>query len=439
MIFFTEIIQFMVLIPAAVLCLLPMRNQVAFSLQKLFFLGSALLFVVITACAALATVTDLPTNAILLPAVAFLFFGYHKVLKSNLYTSISVFLLVMALMSFPADIAIAIDCQIHLYEGANTHCLLTNLLQLGFSCLFLLLFGYIFWHFFSKLIDQIRAPRVWLVSLPVPFIFTLLNIVMQPHNYETIYKSRVYQLYLCYLFLAFFLLAVIYVIFYLVAEELLHNAENEERIRLFEMQESQYYAQQRYITETARQRHDFRQQLLSMAHMAQNKEYAALSEHLSSCLSALPESLTTYCSNLPVNALLNYYAAFMDQANIRRNWKIQLPAGLHITDTELCSLLGNLLENVCHGCQTLPPEERFHHLTIQMEHGNCLYIASSNSFDGVVKQKDASYLPTQKGGSGIGLNSIAAVADKYHGMTQFTHNEREFITNIMLEDPGDIA
>lgn len=151
-------------------------------------------------------------------------------------TIISVFLLVMALMSFPADIAIAIDCQIHLYEGANTHCLLTNLLQLGFSCLFLLLFGYIFWHFFSKLIDQIRAPRVWLVSLPVPFIFTLLNIVMQPHNYETIYKSRVYQLYLCYLFLAFFLLAVIYVIFYLVAEKLLHSAENEERIRLFEMQ-----------------------------------------------------------------------------------------------------------------------------------------------------------------------------------------------------------
>lgn len=147
--------------------------------------------------------------------------------------------------------------------------------------------------------------------------------------------------------------------------------------------------------------------------------------------SIMPSSVTL--QKPPDNALLNYYAAFMDQEKIKRNWKISLPGELHITDTELCSLLGNLLENVCHGCQTLPADERFHCLTIQLQHGNCLYIVSSNSFDGIVKQKNASYLPTQKGGSGIGLSSIAAVADKYHGMAQFSHTDKEFITNIVLE------
>lgn len=101
--------------------------------------------------------------------------------------------------------------------------------------------------------------------------------------------------------------------------------------------------------------------------------------------SIMPSSVTL--QKPPDNAMLNYYAAFMDQEKIRRNWKISLPGELHITDTELCSLLGNLLENVCHGCQTLPADERFHCLTIQLQHGNCLYIVSSNTLTALSNKK----------------------------------------------------
>lgn len=131
-------------------------------------------------------------------------------------------------------------------------------------------------------------PRVWGVTLPVPLIFILLNILIRPQKYETMHINRVYAMYLCYILLAFFLLNVIYVIFYLMAVEL---------------QESQYLSQQRYITESSRQRHDFRQQLFSMA---QNRDFEALSRHLSECISAMPDSVTTYCTNVPVNAPLPY-------------------------------------------------------------------------------------------------------------------------------------
>ncbi len=433
--FLTELVQFLVLIPSAILCLLPMKNQLIISVRKLLLAGTTLLSVVITVCACLAAITNISTNVILLPAALLLFVAYHRMLKTHFYVNLSIFLLVMALMSFPANISLAIDCQLHPYENAAIHCMTCNLFQLAFSFLFVFLFGHIFWHFFSQLIDKIDSAKVWIVTIPVPLIFTLLNILMRPHEYKTILMTRVYHMYLCYLCLAFFLLAVIYVIFYMVAMELLRNAQNEERIRLFEMQESQYYAQQRYITESSRQRHDFRQQLLSMASMAQNQDYAALTKYLSGYLSTMPETINTYCTNVPINALLNYYAAFMEQEEIKCNWKIRLPHELHITNTELCSLLGNLLENVCHGCKTLPKEKRFHSLTIQMEHGNCLYIVSSNSFDGIVKKKNTAYLSTQKGGSGIGLSSIAAIADKYQGIAQFSHTERDFICNIVLKNP----
>ena len=431
--YLSEIFSFAILLPAAVLCLLPMRNQLRMSIRKLCFVTGGLFVVLIPLCAVLVTFADLPTNYVLLPLVAALFVCYHKVVRTHIFTSASVFLLVMAMMSFPTLIALAIDCRVHPLEGSLSHCPLVSGIQLAISVLFLLLYAWFFYRFLGNLVDFLESPRVWGVALPVPLLFILLNIMMMPHKYETMYVNRVYTIYLIYITLAFFLFNVIYVIFYMMTVELRRSSQDRERIRFFEMQESHYLAQQRYITESSRQRHDFRQQLLTIAQMAQDKDYEALTSHLSEYISSLPESLTTYCLNIPVNALLNYYASRMDADGIRRSWKISLPNHLQVTDTELCGLLGNLLENVYYGCQTLPPGKRYHNLTIQLQHDSCLYIVSANSFDGVVKQKDGSYLSTHKGGSGIGLTSIATVAEKYGGMAKFSHTADGFTIDIVIQ------
>lgn len=94
-----------------------------------------------------------------------------------------------------------------------------------------------------------------------------MNVLLQPHYYETMHVNRVFSIYICYHPLALVLIFTFYIIFYLVAMELLRNAKNAERIRFLEMQESQYLSQQQYIAESARLRHDFRQQLHSLAEM----------------------------------------------------------------------------------------------------------------------------------------------------------------------------
>lgn len=431
--FVSELVQFMVIIPAAILCLIPMKNQLILPMKKLINITSLSLTIGILAGALIASVLNISVNAILLPVILLLFICYDHVLKSHLAANAAIFLLVMALMSFPSDIAISIDCQIHPWENMNSPCILINIIQVAVSCLFLLVFGPVFSKFLSQLVDLIESPKIWAVSLPVPVIFILLNMLMQPQKNSTMHVNRVYVMYLCYIALAFFLFAVIYSIFYLMATELLRSAEDRERIRFFEMQESQYLAQQRYIAESSRQRHDFRQHLLSITQMVQNRSFDELTEYLSEYLTALPDTQTIYCENVPANALLNHYASMMDQAQIRRNWQISLPASLHISDPELCSLLGNLLENVLYACQALSPENRYHNFTICLEHEHYLYLVSSNSFNGMVKQKNHLYLSTHKNGSGIGLSSIAAIAEKYNGIAQFSHTNEEFHMNIVMD------
>ncbi len=432
MIFISELIQFLVLIPAAVLCLIPMQNQLVLPVRKLVFTTGFFLLLSILTGAILATALPVSANTVMIPVILFLFICYDHVLKSHICVNAGIFLLVMALMSFPSNLSIAIDCQFHPDENVYSHCILINVIQLALSILFLVFFSWFFSRFLKKLVDLISSPRIWGISLPVPLIFILLNILMQPREYSTMFVNRVYEMYLWYLLLAFCLLIIIYAIFYLMATELLHSAEDRERIRFFEMQESQYLAQQRYIADSSRQRHDFRQHLLSIAQMVQNRSFDELSLYLSEYLDSQPDTQTIFCQNVPVNALLNYYAFKMDQDQIRRNWRISLPDKLQITDTEFCSLLGNLLENVWHGCQTLPAAERYHNLTICPEHDSFLYLVSANSFDGDVKQKNHVYLSTHKNGSGIGLSSITTIAEKYHGMAQFSHTDKEFLINIVI-------
>ena len=262
-----------------------------------------------------------------------------------------------------------------------------------------------------------------------------MNVIIQPKYYETMHVNRVFSFYIGYHFLALILILTIYIIFYQVALNLIRNAENTERIRFLEMQESRYHAQQQYIAESARLRHDFRQQLHSLAEMAAAGNYEQLTEHLLGCVEELPRQPVHYCSNLQLNALFSYYASLMDDAQIRRNWKITLPSEMtfSITDMELCSLLGNILVNVWQGCQSVPPQNRYHELTVCVKHETSLYIVSSNRFDGRIKKENGVYLSTRKNGSGIGLSSIATIAERHRGIAQFSNTENTFVIDVVIE------
>jgi|Cm827metagenome_2_1110796.scaffolds.fasta_scaffold17566_2 putative effector of murein hydrolase LrgA (UPF0299 family) len=128
----------MVIIPAAILCLIPMKNQLIFPLKKMIAITSLALTIVILAGALIASIIHISVNAVLLPLILLLFICYEHMLKSHLFVNASVFLLVMALMSFPPDIAISIDCQIHPLENAYSRYILVNVIQVAISLLFLL-------------------------------------------------------------------------------------------------------------------------------------------------------------------------------------------------------------------------------------------------------------------------------------------------------------
>ncbi len=437
--FFLEMIQFLVIIPAAVICYLPMKNQLKLSKFKIF------LYIAGISCVFIPTVTELhilvgcDPNAMIFPLLILFFIFYQFTLKTDCFRSFAVFIFSCVLSTFPADFAYTFDAWLHPDGTSAQFSWQAALFQLALMSAITILIGIPLWKWGSKLIDTINIPNVWGAIISVSIVFLLLNIAIIPRNYSTLYVGRCFPLYIAILIVTFMLLVFLYIALYRIAMGILENAKLMEKVQFFEMQESQYAAQKRYIEETSKHRHDFRQSIFTLKQLADDGNFTDLKSYLEEYTRTFPQSeIKKYCNNNAVNALLNYYAHSANANNIRLDWKMNIPDLLPVTEPDLCTLLGNLIENALSGCMTVSEKEnRYHCLSVTLKNNVNLYIVSTNSFNGVVRLKHDSYISTKRSGNGIGIRSMKMIAEKYHGIARFSHTQDEFYGDIMLKMPKE--
>ena len=120
------------------------------------------------------------------------------------------------------------------------------------------------------------------------------------------------------------------------------------------------------------------------------------------------------------------------QYRIRLRITVELPETLPLSDTETCSIVGNIFDNAINACKEVPETERRIDLTISCPTEVRFGIVASNSFSGQVRMDGDRYLSTHPGGSGIGLASISSIARRHHGTATFRHEDKTFISGVLL-------
>lgn len=433
MVYAANVLQFLSLIPAAFFCFLPMKNQLRYSIRKTTVICSAGVSALVLVTAFLAMALDCNVNLIYFPAMALCFFCYHRLVKCGLGEELAVFFMAIALLSFMSDFAVAVDVKVHPEESLEGTCLMSTFIQFVFSCVAVIALAHIMSQYGSRLVDRMDHTNIWYAMLPAPVMFLVINFMIQPLDYSNMSVGRLFFLYLFVLCILFVLMLLFYIMFYFVAIGVIRSGEQRERMRILEMQEHQYAAQQTYIEESARQRHDFRQSVIAIAELVERNDIEALKSYLQSFLPALPKNeVTSWCRNPSVNALLNYYEALLKQNDVKLRWEVSLQ-DCKVSDNDLCGMLGNLLENVYHACLDVAAGERFHTLSVLLKNERDLYIVSSNSFDGVVRKRDGKYASSRRGGNGIGLSSIEITAEKYNGIARFSNEDKVFYIDVVME------
>lgn len=177
-------------------------------------------------------------------------------------------------------------------------------------------------------------------------------------------------------------------------------------------------------------RHDYRNHIQNMKNRldSDNGELERYLDDLADDLTQADTSIKT--GNVMADAVLNSKLSVAEQKGIRLNVKAHIPNGVAMTDVELCSILGNLLDNAMEACEKLPVDARFIRVYIDKFKGQ-FYLSVQNSSPAV--QRDKGLFHTTKAGThGFGLFRIDRIAKKYGGYVNRQYEEGVFATELLL-------
>ena len=425
-----EYLSYLIMIPSAVLCLLPMHSQLKYNIRQIFLILLSLSLVLLIA-AGFTLLFSLASNTLFFVMIPFCYIGYHLLLDVPVCKSLAVFCAMFAWLSILSNFANGYDALQHPDSGADITTGSYVACQFVLVFLTIVLFAYPLWTFGNNIITQLDLHVIWYATIPVSLIFCIVNIGLRPRYYETLYVNRIFLTFWLSLSMMLLLYILLLVIFYFIVMSILKANRDKARIQFLEMKENQFNAQQQYIENTSRMRHDFRQNLRTLIELYQTGDYSTLEEYLKNYESSLPQNeIISFCKNNAFNALLNYYAHLAEQLSISLNLDINLPEKTQISDVDLCSMIGNILENAFYAAQGV--DDGWIYLSVRPYYDNTLYIVATNSFDGHVRQKNGRYLSTRRKGNGIGLTSVISTAERYGGSASFSHDGNEFYSDIQI-------
>lgn len=181
-------------------------------------------------------------------------------------------------------------------------------------------------------------------------------------------------------------------------------------------------------------RHDMRHSLILMEHLAHQGNMKKLLSFLKETHNKL-ESITPnyYCANETVNLILGSLDQLARKQNISFATDVILPQELPISDTELSSLLFNLIDNaITAASATTDTKHRFVHIKAAYNNHNLL-IFTKNGYSGEILMEDDLPISTANGdGHGFGIKSIITIVDHYNGLYTFETHEQQFSAKVLL-------
>lgn len=174
-------------------------------------------------------------------------------------------------------------------------------------------------------------------------------------------------------------------------------------------------------------RHDMRHHFALLQGLASKEHIEGIKEYLQTAQSDMDAiTPTRFCGNETVNLILSAFAAKAKQGSILLTVDAKLPDLLPFSDTELCSLLSNALENAIHACEQIPDSNKRIIRLRMYSKNNKLCIDLHNSFQAepIFRQ---GFPVSKEQGHGFGTKSIAHIVEKHGGVFQFSVKDGWFI------------
>lgn len=195
----------------------------------------------------------------------------------------------------------------------------------------------------------------------------------------------------------------------------------------FRLAQTEFASLRQLQQNAASYRHDMRHHFALLQGLASKEHIEGIKEYLQTAQSDMDAiTPTRFCGNETVNLILSAFATKAKQGSIMLTVDAKLPDLLPFSDTELCSLLSNALENAIHACEQIPDSnKRIIRLRMYSKNNKlCIDIRNIYQTEPVFHQD----LPVSKEqGHGFGTKSMVHIVEKHGGVFQFSVKDGWFI------------
>ena len=426
--------EYGIILPGIFLCIIPVADWLIIPQRKLY---PVLLPCMVAVCFMLAWVDSSGsyyTNIFFFPLLGICLIAYFLTVKLEKLKLLYMFLCATAALSFGCIMNYYIIARIDPHSNIHDDSVPGLIIQYAVSLLIMSVLLRMR-HKYRWLFENFNTTLFWRIAWMIPAIISFCNIYMIPIDYANIRVGRIFQIAMVIEGVLFLFFMLFQSLLYIIAVTTSRKIEADSTALMYQLQADQYEKMQAYLDETRRIRHDFKHTIAVLNELSQTGQYEKLQEYISNYSSEISnvQAPATYCDNPVVNATIHYYIDIAQSYGIRTKLQVVIPKEIAISDIDLCLIFGNLLDNAVTACRHVRADARFIRLSADLDTPGHLYITMVNSFDGNVCTRNGKYISTKERKSGIGLASIQATIQKYHGSSNFYTEQHEFISNIMLK------
>lgn len=282
-------------------------------------------------------------------------------------------------------------------------------IRIPLTILYLFICGLIYWILYKIKKTEIKLPKILIVLIIVILLIGILATAQLAYIFAQTFD-------LLSIFISLELLILLIAAFALF-EMICKTISDKTKV---EVELARSYLEEKNIRQTKESirawKHDYHNHLETMKGLLHSEKYSELADYLGKVDNDFSELTTkSFLSNSAIDAML-FSKLLLARTNnidldIRANGDIKLP----ITETKMCVLLGNLVDNALEACKSLDFDNPQIKLSIFTRQG-MLFINITNPSNGIYHFSNKKLETTkQSQNHGYGLKRIAQIIKEANG------------------------
>ena len=428
-------LESLILIPASLGFLMPVRKYIRLSRRNTIFFACLLNAGIIAAASLLSWCMGLSLNKILLPlSIIPLIIGLMITELSWSRTMFS-FCNSIMLCAWSTIVAIYLFSPQEAAEPDQPFRIISSLVCLAIAFVILALFRKILSEKLPAMFEIPELDFMWKYAWIFPAVIACFFYYFIPDNLDRILAGRIRQTALMAFVLILAAIFFFYHFLWYFSEKVTSEQHLIEEMRVLNAEKNRFSQIEGYVHEMKGLRHDLRQHLRVLSGLAASDRFDEMKQYLEKYVDTVKPDYPAFSTNYAVDAIAAYYQEEADKKGIRIDWNIFVLPQLALDETELCVVIGNLLENAIKATENVEPSGKVIEASIRMVGENMLGIEIRNHYRGKIHLSREG-LPAPKYREGIGLYSVSNTVRKNNGTFSVEVDDEWFCVDIIINIPS---